>query len=117
MIPISLCSHLVPTPLLGNTDIITNSVVILFICDLDELLYGILVVISPRWVKSMTIEADDDSNSNSEETIQAVDNATLERKVANLENELRVLGQNMRLVLKHSQGMSREAGQRQVIGM
>jgi hypothetical protein len=38
----------------GNTEIITNSVVILFICDLDELLYGILMVCSCRCVESMS---------------------------------------------------------------
>ena len=38
---------------IGNTDIITNSFINLFICDLDEFLYKILMV-CPLWVKSMS---------------------------------------------------------------
>ena len=47
---------------IDNTEIITNSVIILFICDLDELLYRILMV-SPRWVKSMSQEEHNESDS------------------------------------------------------
>ena len=88
----------------GNTDIITNSVIILFICDLDELFYGILVIVAPRWVKSMTNESDDDSDSVEalQRGLNANANAKLEQKVANLEEEVRMLSQNIKLLLKQS---------------
>ena len=83
----------------GNTEIITNSVVILFICDLDELLYAILMVCSRRCVESMSQEEHGKSETDllSLETICGV-NAKLEGKVANLEEEIR----KMKLLLEHS---------------
>jgi hypothetical protein len=41
--------------LLSNTDIIANSVIILFFCDLDGLQYKIPMV-CPLWVKSVSHE-------------------------------------------------------------
>ena len=49
-----IISHHFSSP--GNTEIITNSVIILFICDLDELLYAILMVGSRCCVVSMSQE-------------------------------------------------------------
>mmetsp|Transcript_32639 Transcript_32639/g.68463 ORF Transcript_32639/g.68463 Transcript_32639/m.68463 type:complete len:220 (-) Transcript_32639:46-705(-) len=37
----------------SNTEVIVNSVVILFICDIDELLYAILVSVNSDWVEIM----------------------------------------------------------------
>ena len=76
-------------PSSGNTEIITNSVVILFICDLDELLYTILMVCSRRCVESMSQEGGSKSES---------DFGKLEGKVASLEGEI----QKMKLLLEHS---------------
>ena len=76
-------------PSSGNTEIITNSVIILFICDLDELLYAILMVCSRRCVESMSQEEHSKSES---------DFAKLEGKVASLEEEIR----KMKLLLEHS---------------
>lgn len=40
----------------SNTEIIVNSVIILFICDLDEQIYGILLAISPSMVEGMSLK-------------------------------------------------------------
>ena len=88
--------------LLGNTGIITNSVIILFVCDLDELLYGILMVVSPRWVNSVTNEADDDYSCDGAEVIQSGDSAEFKSEIARLKGEVRMLSQNIKLMLKLS---------------
>jgi uncharacterized coiled-coil protein SlyX len=38
----------------ANTEIIVNSVVILFVCDVDEKLYGVLRAISRQWVEKFS---------------------------------------------------------------
>ena len=43
----------------SNTEIIMNSVVILFINGVDELIYDTLIVINSRWVGGMSCEKDD----------------------------------------------------------
>jgi hypothetical protein len=97
-----LRAHLSLLPLLANTEIIANSVIILFICDLDELLYGIIVAVSPRWVKSMTNRAGGDSDSDSAEPLRIGDDTKFECEMATLKKELRLLSHNMTLILKHS---------------
>ncbi len=84
---------------------ITNSVVILFICDLDELLYAILMAFS-CWVKSMLLVEHSNCNGDfvlsyhdSLEEIHGV-NAKLEGKAASLEEDVRRLSQNMKLLLE-----------------
>ena len=60
------CGHLLIVFLsssTGNTEIITNSVIILFICDVDELLYSVLTASSSRF-KSMLQEDETESDSN-----------------------------------------------------
>ncbi|KAL7550718.1 hypothetical protein ACHAWF_013934 [Thalassiosira exigua] len=47
----------------SNTEIIMNSVVILFICDIDELTYDILTALSPRFVQWISPEGADDDES------------------------------------------------------
>jgi len=100
--------------LIGNTDIITNSVIILFICDIDELLYGILMFF-PGWVKSMSQDAVLDSEfSERDDGLEASrhqhgGNPELEVKVAvaSLEEKVRMLSQNMTLLLDHSPDLAR----------
>jgi hypothetical protein len=98
--------------LIGNTDIITNSVIILFICDIDELLYGILMFF-PGWVKSMSQVATPDSESSTRDDgleaspHQHRGNPELEVKVASLEEKVRMLSQNMTLLLDHSPDLAR----------
>jgi len=43
----------------SNTEMIVNSVVILFICDVDELTYDILVALNPGWVENMSYQEQD----------------------------------------------------------
>jgi uncharacterized coiled-coil protein SlyX len=38
----------------ANTEVIVNSVVILFICEVDEKLYGVLMAISRQWVEKFS---------------------------------------------------------------
>ncbi len=38
----------------ANTEVIVNSVVILFVCDVDEKLYGVLRAISRQWVEKFS---------------------------------------------------------------
>jgi len=102
-------AHISSLPILGNTGIITNSVVILFICDLDELLNSILMVISPCWVKHMSNVAGHEYESDSD-CIQAIHvrvNAKLEGEVASLEEEVQMLSQNIKLLLEHSPDFTR----------
>ncbi|KAL7554398.1 hypothetical protein ACHAWF_017845, partial [Thalassiosira exigua] len=45
----------------SNTEIVMNSVVILFIDDMDEMLLEIMMVLNPRWVDMMSLDVPDDS--------------------------------------------------------
>jgi hypothetical protein len=38
----------------ANTEVIVNSVIILFVCDVDEKLYGVLRAISRQWVEKFS---------------------------------------------------------------
>jgi hypothetical protein len=38
----------------GNTEILVNSVLILFVAHIDELVFKILTILSPSWVDSMS---------------------------------------------------------------
>ena len=65
---LSTYEHLTfPPSSIDNTEIIINSVISLFICDVDEFLCGILRVCSCRWVKSVSLDSylfnQDDGNS------------------------------------------------------
>lgn len=94
-------------PSIGNTEIITNSVVILFICDLDELLYGVLMVCNRRWVKRILMSREEDDESDSEVFIRFDRlNAKLVGEVASLKEELRMLNQRVELLLEHSPGLA-----------
>ena len=75
----------------GNTEIIENSVIILFIMDIDELFYDILMVINVDWIKCMSIEIDDDDERQSR-VVQR-----MEIKLQNHEKTIEVLNQNCRV--------------------
>ncbi len=104
--------HLTFPPSVDNTDIIANSVVILFICDLDELLYGILRVF-PRWVKNMSheeqIESDSDifncENGPEEIPHQYGGNATSEGDLESLSKEEVIILR--KLLLEHKSDLAR----------
>ncbi len=40
----------------GNTEILVNSVVIILVTHIDELMYGIVLSISPSWVAGMSLQ-------------------------------------------------------------
>jgi len=97
----------------GNTDIITNSVIILFICEVDELLYSILMASSSRF-KSMLQNNDTDSDRaflSQGDDLKVVQqplasscgvNADLEGTVASLSEEVRLLIQKVKRLEEHS---------------
>ena len=110
------CGHLLIAFLsssTGNTEIITNSVVILFICDVDELLYSILTATSSRF-KSMLQEDETESDSNflrQGDDLKVVQqplaslcgvNTDLEGTVASLTEEVRLLIQEVKRLKEHS---------------
>jgi hypothetical protein len=95
-----------------NTEIIINSVIILFVCHLDELMYKILMVF-PRWTKSISQEevtGTDNGVFSSSGGLEVIEqqvttlrgvNAKLETEVANLTEEFQNLSQNMEHLLEH----------------
>lgn len=98
----------------NNTQIIANSVIILFICDLDELMYEILTLF-PLWVKHMSHEGKTESDEcdstrqdNALETKQlsmaplCCVHADLESTVASLSKEVQLLIQKVRLIEEHT---------------
>ena len=110
------CGHLLIVFLsssTGNTEIITNSVIILFICDVDELLYSILTATSSRF-KSMLQEDETESDSNflrQGDDLKVVQqpltsfcgvNTDLEGTVACLTEEVRLLIQEVKRLKEHS---------------
>ena len=112
------CGHLLIVFLsssTGNTEIITNSVIILFICDVDELLYSILTATS-RQFKSMLQEIETETESDSNFLRQGDDlkvvqqpltsfcgvNTDLEGTVASLTEEVRLLIQEVKRLKEHS---------------
>lgn len=92
-----------------------NAVVILFITDVDELCYDIMIVINPHWVESMLLEepepeeSKEDEEDEEDEPHQIVEihnqsrgNHKLEGEVQTLKKEVQILSQNMELLLEHS---------------
>ena len=66
----------------ANIEIIVNSVVILFVCEIDEKLYGVLRAISRQWVEKFSrIENRDASASNIIESNDPGSNQVLQDKV------------------------------------
>ena len=76
----------------GNTEIIENSVIILFIMDIDELFYDILMVINVDWIKYMSIEIDDYDDERQSRVVQR-----MEITLQNHEKTIEVLNQNCRV--------------------
>ena len=77
---------------LGNTEIIENSVIILFIMDIDELFYDILMVVNADWIKYMSIEIDDYDDERQSRVVQR-----MEITLQNHEKTIEVLNQNCRV--------------------
>jgi len=88
----------------GNTEIIANSVIILFIMDIDELLYDILEVINAGWVKSMSLDDGDEEDGDlSEMIIRRLQSKVqrLERKDMLQTQTMKVNSQNIELMIQH----------------
>jgi len=73
----------------SNTELVANSVIILFITDTDERLYGILESINASWVEGMSCE-EERSNEGSESI------RDLRREINELRESLQLLQQQMR---------------------
>jgi len=90
--------------LIGNTEIIANSVIILFIMDIDELLYDILEVVNARWVKGMSLDDGDEEDSNQSEIIIRRLQSEMQRlkKKDMLQTQtMKVNSQNIELMIQH----------------
>jgi len=81
-------------PCSGNTDIVVNSVVILFIMDIDEYCYGILGAINQRWVDIMSLEEERDEEEGA--------NATLQKNVAELQEQNRLSRQRNKALIEQN---------------
>ena len=99
-----LISLLLPFYFIGNTEIIANSVIILFIMDIDELLYDILEVVDAGWVKGMSLDDGDDEDGDLSEIMFR----RLQSKVQRLEKKdmlqtqtMKVNSQNIELMIQH----------------
>jgi hypothetical protein len=95
----------------GNTDIITNSVIILFICEVDELLYSILMASSSRFKRMLQNNDSDRAFLSQGDDLKVIQqplasscgvNADLEGTVASLTEEVRLLIQKVKCLEEHS---------------
>jgi hypothetical protein len=102
----------------SNTEIIVNSVIILFIVEIDEYCFGIIDAINPNWVEHMSLAVEEDESVNEtnqqakgeDEVDQDVGpqldlgagDANLEDKVTSLESRIETLDQSMKLLLKEN---------------
>ena len=97
-------SHLLfrSTPTPGNTEIIANSVIILFIMDIDELLYDILEVVNAGWVKGMSLDGEEDGDL-SEIIIRRLQSEMqiLKKKDMLQTQTMKVNSQNIELMIQH----------------
>ena len=91
----------------GNSEIIVNSIVILFVLELDENCYCTLTSFAPDQAKSWTWQDKGESNSDSLGGCKAcsslpfwVNPAELEGKVARLRKEVKALRENINLLLE-----------------
>jgi len=103
----------------SNTDIIVNSVVILFITDVDELFYDILMVINPHWVETMSPEEEEESDaepgrgekdeedSQQQQTKRNLDYQNLEGDVQKLKKDVQVLHKTMDLLQEQNAELKR----------
>ena len=86
----------------SDTEVIVNSVIILFVDDVDELFYDILNVINSRLVKVMSHEGgvSEDPVNESVKVLQT-QNLQLQVKVEHMETEMENIVQKMDVMQKH----------------
>ena len=87
----------------GNTEIIANSVIILFIMDIDELLYDILEVINTGWVKGMSLDDGEEDGDLSDIIIRRLQSEMqrLKKKDMIQTQTMKVNSQNIELMIQH----------------
>ena len=99
----------------SNTEIIANSVIILFITDLDELFYCVMMTINPRWTeKERTSGQGARLNKGDEDSLVLLtaQNLKLQDKVQRVENEMEELrGKMMRMEKQMGLGETPAAAQ------
>ena len=84
-----------------NTEIIINSVIILFVCHLDELLYGLLSVF-PQLLSSMSQAGQDEFDVVfRQKYCEAIERQQEVFRVANLTEDVRLLLQKVKLLEEH----------------
>ena len=96
--------HFHSTSCIGNTEIIANSVIILFIMDIDELLYDILEVVNASWVKRMSLDDGDEEDTNQSELIirrLQSEMQRLKKKDMIQTQTMKVNSQNIELMIQH----------------
>lgn len=74
----------------SNSELIFNAVIILFLTDLDELVYDIVMAINPHWVSEQEEDVDDSNETQMEAKLKKVENnnSEIKRKNLQLEEEL-----------------------------
>jgi len=93
----------------GDTDIMVNSVVILFICDLDELLFDIVMTVGPDWAESSSYQAPvhvDMDEESEHEKIEKLDlkfqllDCALEDQIQRLDLKFQTLDKNTEALME-----------------
>merc|ERR1712032_355741 len=85
----------------SDTDIIMNSVAILFISDVDELTFEILHTLNPDWVERISYHAPGKSDNESDEDSE--DSSTnLKDLVKQLEQKIQVLDENVEMMMEQN---------------
>lgn len=87
----------------SNTEIIANSVIIIFVTDIDELVYDILTVIDQRWVESLSHQQQDETQGtgnerNDELHRSAKSDGSLKDEVQDLREEVESLCEAVRVL-------------------
>merc|ERR1711957_281746 len=86
----------------SDTDIIMNSVVILFICDIDELFFDILLAINPDWVERSSYQSPEESSDKMDKDNK--DNETRrtnETSIKDLQEQVQTLNWNVKMLHKN----------------
>jgi uncharacterized protein (UPF0332 family) len=97
----------------ANIEIIVNSVVILFVCEIDEKLYGVLRAISRQWVEKFSrmseLENRDASASNIIESNDPGSNQVLQDKVEVLTKKYEMLLEKVNHIVNYIEAERIEA--------
>ena len=74
----------------SNSELILNAVIILFLTDLDELVYDIVLTINPHWASEEEEDTDASNETQMKAKLKRVENknSEIERKNSQLEEEL-----------------------------